>query len=404
MEKKIFTKWMLVLFMFLSVNAFASDVTFSIKVPSGTVKVYVAGGFTGWNFVELDATSTSNEFSKTFTDVEVGQWYQFSSGPGEAFYELKSDGTQESFQVPAEHSTLIHYDMSATTNSWGEIYTPDSKSLDIFVTVSGNISEIYLYSNQNGWSFEPMTLIETTSGGGKVFSINTSVSDASSFEYGFSAGPTVGGEWIYQQKAAEYLYSSKGSKQSLADNEFKAIYYPDGGDITIKATMPLSNPPSSGKAYIIGSFNDWEEFKEMTKAEDGTFSYTIPSTSGFTYRIYQDANWGAAEVGENDPTNDLPDREIAFKGTPGQVEEIAVWGWLNNYPLSVGKAVVNDMKVRGGIGSIEIQNLFGKVQIFDISGSAVRSAHVQDFIVFDGLAKGVYLVKSGANAHKTIVR
>jgi len=133
--------------------------TFTVTVPQGTEKVYVAGTFTfkNWNNTnpyELTATANPNEFTGTFPcedGVEykylngVGNWdYQESSGLGSTEYNA-ADGTPVK---PADGANRS-YNASDIVANWKAV---PKLVLTADITTGGIPSDLYVKGGWDGWA------------------------------------------------------------------------------------------------------------------------------------------------------------------------------------------------------------------------------------------------------------
>jgi hypothetical protein len=241
--------------------------------------------------------------------------------------------------------------------------------------------------------------------GGKVFTISLTSMDVNSIEFKFVAGP----DWAYEQVSSDnWKYGNiEGAETdkvsfALSATDFKYIFDPEkAGDITITATVPAGTE----RVWIQGSFFGWEwddpEALEMIKQEDGTFTYTVEGREMFEYRLYNGPDWPNAEVGEADPTADLPNRKATFVDN-GENVDITVWGW--QIPTANALVSAQNFRVYPVAGQIHVEGDFSQVAIYSISGHQLQSTKASGAVTSKVLPAGIYVVVVDGIAKKVLVR
>ena len=69
------------------------ELTYTVKVPGGTEKCYIAGDMNSWSFQEMTPTANANEFTITIDGATTDHKYKYACGPDWAYVEKKADGS-----------------------------------------------------------------------------------------------------------------------------------------------------------------------------------------------------------------------------------------------------------------------------------------------------------------------
>ena len=78
----------------LTANYTKIELTYTVKVPAGTEKCYIAGEMTSWSFQEMTPTANANEFTITIDGATTDHKYKYACGPDWAYVEKKEDGSE----------------------------------------------------------------------------------------------------------------------------------------------------------------------------------------------------------------------------------------------------------------------------------------------------------------------
>ena len=78
----------------LTANYTKIELTYTVKVPEGTEKCYIAGDMNGWSFQEMTPTANANEFTITIDGATTAHKYKYTCGEGWAYVEKKEDGSE----------------------------------------------------------------------------------------------------------------------------------------------------------------------------------------------------------------------------------------------------------------------------------------------------------------------
>lgn len=78
----------------LTANYTKIELTYTVTVPTGTEKCYIAGEMTSWSFQEMTPTANANEFTITIDGATTAHKYKYACGDGWAYVEKKADGSE----------------------------------------------------------------------------------------------------------------------------------------------------------------------------------------------------------------------------------------------------------------------------------------------------------------------
>ena len=101
------------------------ELTYTVKVPEGTEKCYIAGGMNSWSFQEMTPTANANEFTITIDGATADHKYKYACGPDWAYVEKKADGsdldadrTYNANDVVAKWADVITYVLMGVNGDW----------------------------------------------------------------------------------------------------------------------------------------------------------------------------------------------------------------------------------------------------------------------------------------------
>ena len=77
----------------LTANYTKIELTYTVTVPAGTEKCYIAGDMNSWSFQEMTPTANANEFTITIDGATTAHKYKYTCGAGWAYVEKKADGS-----------------------------------------------------------------------------------------------------------------------------------------------------------------------------------------------------------------------------------------------------------------------------------------------------------------------
>jgi PKD repeat protein len=313
----------------ITVNSFdpiiatVGDIAINIAVPAGTVEVFVAWSYNGWDLqTAIKAIRNSDgTFTAILPQVDSVQYKCLSFNADWSYVEKDSIGNDI-------NNRTANFSVSSVENimvaNWGNLYQP---TVTIDVTVPASVNQVFLPGSYNGWNpaANQMAQIDST-GAGKKFEA-TILADTSTLEFKFCAGPS----FYYQQDSVQYKanfnYITDGG--NITVNSFDPII-PTVGDITIN----ISVPAGTVEVFVAGSYNGWD-LQTAIKAfrnSDGTFTAIIPQVDSVQYKCLSfNADWSYVE--KDSIGNDINNRTANF--STSSVENIIVANWGNLYQPTV---------------------------------------------------------------------
>jgi hypothetical protein len=412
--KKLFTfiSALLSLFAVVQMSA-AADLVFNVTVPTPTYECWVAGNFNDWNNNQYKMTKVDDtHYTITIPEAELNQAnittdggvkYKYLSGGGDwAYVEKDADGN--------EISDRVYTDGNDVVQKWALVYNPNVEPIPMTVTiiaqVPADVVELYIVGTFNNWTIPTdttkMTFLEANESG-KVFSATFFTVDANKLQFKFCAGPA----WDYEQtQGSNYIYPDPTQNTAAVIVEsFKKIYDPTKvGDVTIIATVPAGTE----RVWINGSHLgwNWDNLKEGTKNQDGTFTFVAEDVMAFEYRLYNWPDWGYPEVGEADPTKELPNRTGQYDPTnpANNTINITVWGWKQPAPSAVPNVFFDRYQVKTVNRTITVNNVTSRVELFDVMGRQLEKANVRGSYTTGLLTNGIYILKVDGISAKIAVK
>jgi len=410
--KKLFTfiSALLSLFAVVQMSA-AADLVFNVTVPTPTYECWVVGNFNNWNNNQYKMTKVDDtHFTITIPESEIVPGlteikYKYLSGGGDwAYVEKDADGN--------EISDRVYTDGNDVVQKWALVYNPNVEPIPMTVTiiaqVPADVIELYIVGTFNNWTIPTdttkMTFLEANESG-KVFSATFFTVDANKLQFKFCAGPA----WDYEQtQGANYTYPDPTQNTAAVIVEsFKKIYDPTKvGDVTIIATVPAGTE----RVWIMGSHLgwNWDNLVEGTRNQDGTFTIVAENVMSFEYRLYNwyEPEWGYPEVGETDPTKELPNRTAQYDPTnpANNTINITVWGWLKPAPTAVPNVFFDRYQVKTVNRTITVNNVTSRVELFDVMGRQLEKANVRGSYTTGLLTNGIYILKIDGISAKIAVK
>lgn len=118
------------------------------------------------------------------------------------------------------------------------------------------------------------------------------------------------------------------------------------------------------------------------------------------YRLYNKADWSYAEVGQADPTADLPNRKAAYPTDANT--SITVWGWKN--AISGLKDLNSDKyKIYSTNKTVTVEGVNSQVDLFDLGGRRIQSQKLSGTFISKSLNAGLYILRVDGGTRKIAV-
>jgi len=407
--KKIFSLWMIVGCLF-AFTWQTKALTYTVTVPDGTQACFVTGTMDGWSGPSVKnrmakVDGVANQFTIDIPNATETDAYKYYCGPDWGYEELNADGGKAGDRS---------YTASDVVANWTKDFVLDERTVSIQALVPSAVQVLYITGQFNGWSGDfanspyKMTL-DSEDADGKVFSIdNISYLDVINMQFKFLAGP----DWTYQQTSANdgttsdgnFIYGTTEKTAYFDVKFFQAIFNPtQAGDITVKATVPAG----TDKVWIQGSFAGWTwdnpDPLEMTKQDDGTFTYTVKNVQAFSYKLYNWPDWSYCEYAEGNPSSDVPDRAATFDPDATTIN-VSVFGWRQDAPAAIPQVSADKFNTYSVGRQIVVEGASSQVDIFNIAGQMIQSVKTSGAFTSKSLPAGVYIVRVDGVSQKLIVK
>ena len=379
--KKVFTLVIALLGLYAMLQPVAA-LTYNVTVPVGTDACYIVGGMNNWSFNNRMTKVDATHFTIDLPNAKETDEYKYWSGPDWKFEEADAQGQKREKNRTWQENDVVE--------SWLEVFKLDERDVTIDVLAPATVKVLYIVGAFDNWAspseaYKMDFVSEDVNG--KIFSKTVHSIDAINMEFKFCAGPA----WSYEQTdpSTNYKYGTTESSTAVVVNAFKAIFDPDKtGTINITATVPFG----TNDVWIMGDFLGWnmDNAVKATKNQDGTFSFAIPMVMSIEYRLYNNPDWAYPEVGEADPTNDLPNRIAVYPADANTY--ITVWGWKQEL-AGLSQLDYNDYKIYSTDKRIVVEGVKSAVLLFDMSGRMLQSKKLNGTFSSGNLSSGLYILR-----------
>lgn len=272
------------------------EITYKVKVPSGTAKCYIAGNWdaekSGWEFMEMTAVnSVDYQFEYKATQYESFE-YKYCADADWAYEELDKDGNQignrtykggidevAQFKAPA----VIKWYIKGSFNNWGEGYElkgSDEKALAATITLAAKTPYEFKIlrvadAKDSTWYGLPSE--------GNVMKYGSCTDWVAYKSEGDANQANVG---LLSTKAADYTFTVDVTNK---DNEQVAPKF--------SVNIPEGDP-SVEAWFIMGSFNNWSNGYALVKDENAGYQVAIDveAYTKYEFKILrvvdaQDSTW-----------------------------------------------------------------------------------------------------------------
>ena len=415
-------------FFVMSLSTAATD-TFNITVPNDgsqdghhqTQWCFMVGNFNGWDAtnpvycskidsshytVTLDESTfmKENGVPVTFATMQ----YLYLNGRDWAYVMKNSDGSNANYLTysgSSHQNDTVSYWLSGGYECW---LCFKKVSLDFFAPKS--VTECYVAGSFNNWkapgyigvqdsTSTKMTLIPARSNAeGNYFSITIFAQEVVGLAFYFSSGPS----WLYAQKENEFHLSDPNTYYQYFDGVMNppqvtfARVYNSGTLKTINITATV--PDNTNELYIKGLKNGIAtDFIAGNKNSSTTFTFTVSDVDLLEYKYFNaksDANVELKADGTKLSVNRIADAQQVTIFTDN------VLGLFT----SVQDIALDPTLMYLSNGSIMIENLKSRVEIFDIYGRNIQDFKLNGNFVSKVLSKGFYVIRIDGTARKIVVK
>ena len=289
----------------LTANYTKIELTYTVTVPEGTEKCYIAGDMNSWSFQEMTPTANANEFTITIDGATTAHKYKYTCGESWDYVEKKADGydladnrSYKANDVVAKWgdplSTNVY--LAGSMTAWNDHKiefkkeTKESKTASIVLVLTEKAYEIKIVDNGewlgnngiitesvDGWTFEKETNncnLQTLVAGKYTFTWNFENKKLSVTYPVETVVPAEAKQGIFsvgQYEVAQFApgnlqYNLGESKWTFATNQYDYI----GGD-----NINLGDPTFTGTIDMFGWSTDETYYgvnpNNVNDLYDGTF-------------------------------------------------------------------------------------------------------------------------------------
>ena len=155
------------------------ELTYTVKVPEGTEKCYIAGDMNSWSFQEMTPTANANEFTITIDGATTAHKYKYTCGPAWAFVEKQANGAEVDNRTYNANDVVAKWADPLATNvylagsftDWDnnkiqfKKATHDAKTATVTVELSeANTTYEFKIVNDGSWLGNTGTIVESVNG------------------------------------------------------------------------------------------------------------------------------------------------------------------------------------------------------------------------------------------------
>lgn len=350
------------------------DITIKVKLPASwtTPKIHYWGSqSTSWPGVDL--IQDGEWWTYSFTQVELIN-FLFNNNSSPQTTNIENVTSSTCYEVLENNSVQV---VSCVPEPVGKTYN---------VTVPEGTLFCYIAGDMTGWSYTEMTQLTPT-----TYTI-TIESATDLHKYKYLSGPG----WAWEEVQADCV--SAIADRSYSPNDvvacWKGIYNPAATpqDYVYNVTVP----EGTVKCFIVGDFNNWGDFVEMTKLTPTRYTITLNTTTPNGYKFTSGPAWEYEEL--------QADSSQVSNRTYTQENIVARW----NQIFTPTTTSISETNAKTWISStntgiyIEHDGM-ANVRIYTLQGSLIQQTMVENNTLINNLAKGVYLIRINDKNFKAIV-
>ena len=271
---------------FEGLTLYVAPLTYTVTVPAGTEKCFIAGAMNSWNFQEMTATANENEFTITITGAKETDEYKYACQASWDYVEKKEDGNDLDANRTWKASDVVA--------KWG---VPPTYTIVGATAITGANWDLANEANKMIKDGETYTLTKT---GLKLETGDYEYKVAKNGAWGDGQYPAEGNQKVTITETAEYTI----------------VYtYTVGTSLTAVATKTGEYTPVqavytvAGDAALCGT--NWQAddaTNDMTANGDGTFTWTktgVTLTGNVGFKVVKNHDFGNGAY-PNDNWNIVP--------------------------------------------------------------------------------------------------
>ena len=271
---------------------YVAPLTYTVTVPAGTEKCFIAGAMNGWNFQEMTATANANEFTIEIAGARESDGYKYACKADWDYVEKKEDGNDLDANRTWKASDVVA--------KWG---VPPTYTIVGATAITGANWDLANEANKMIKDGETYTLTKT---GLKLETGDYEYKVAKNGAWGDGQYPAEGNQKVTITETAEYTI----------------VYtYTVGTSLTAVATKTGEYTPAqtvytvAGDAALCGT--NWQAddaTNDMTANGDGTYTWTkadVKLTSNVGFKVVKNHDFGNGEYPAENWNINLVDYEGA---------------------------------------------------------------------------------------------
>ena len=261
---------------FEGLTPYVAPLTYTVTVPAGTEKCFIAGAMNGWNFQEMTATANANEFTIDIAGARESDGYKYACKADWDYVEKKEDGNDLD-----ANRTWTANDVVA---KWG---VPPTYTIVGATAITGA-------------NWDPANAENLMTKDGEAYTLTKTGLKLEAGDYNYKVAKN--GAWGDGQYPAE-----GNQKVTITETaEYTIVYtYTVGTSLTAVATKTGEYTPAqtiytvAGDAALCGT--DWkadDAANDMTANGDGTYTWTkadVKLTSNVGFKVVKNHDFGNGE-------------------------------------------------------------------------------------------------------------
>ena len=261
---------------FEGLTPYVAPLTYTVTVPAGTEKCFIAGAMNGWNFQEMTATANANEFTIEIAGARETDGYKYACQASWDYVEKKEDGND----LDADRT----WKANDVVAKWG---VPPTYTIVGATAITGANWDLANEANKMIKDGEAYTLTKT---GLKLETGDYEYKVAKNGAWGDGQYPAEGNQKVTITETAEYTI----------------VYtYTVGTSLTAVATKTGEYTPAQTVYTVVGDAalcgTDWkadDAANDMTANGDGTYTWTkadVKLTSNVGFKVVKNHDFGNGE-------------------------------------------------------------------------------------------------------------
>ena len=241
---------------------YVAPLTYTVTVPAGTEKCFIAGAMNGWNFQEMTATANANEFTIDIAGARESDGYKYACKADWDYVEKKEDGND----LDANRT----WSANDVVAKWGVPPT---------YTIVG-ATEI------TGVNWDPANAENLMAKDGEAYTLTKTGLKLVAGDYGYKVAKN--GAW----GDGEYPASGDQTLNIAENGEYTIVYtYTVGTSLTAVATKTgeYTPAPVEKNYYIAGTENltgyNWKEDGLQLTKDGDLYKHTFSALAAGTYEF-----------------------------------------------------------------------------------------------------------------------